>query len=189
MAWKVTTDPASEPLTTAEVLNNLKLESSSLPAAETTLIETLIKAARQWVERHCNVGLLPQTITEVFDGFPEELSVGPVRSVTSISYKDSDGAVQTWTASNYVVDTYEQPARIRRAYGVVNPSLRDEINNVSAVYVIGYDDADALPAHIKQAMLLTIADAYENRENYVKQLPTAAEYILESGGIRIWRFR
>ena len=189
MSWKVTTEPASEPLTLTEVKNYLKVDFSD----DDDLLNMLITAARQWVEKHCNIGLLPQTITEVFDRWPTarswELSVSPLRAVSAISYKDSAGNVQTWASGNYIVDSYTQPARVQSGYSVTFPTLYDEINSVSAVYTTGWDDADDLPAPIKQAMLLTIADAYENRENYIKKMPTAAEYILQSAGYRIWQFR
>lgn len=189
MSWKVTTDPASEPLTLADVKTYLKVDYST----DDDLLNVLITAARQWVEKHCRLGLLPQTITEVFDDWGDgrslELSVSPLRSVSSIYYKDSDGNTTLWASGNYVVDEYQQPPRVQRAYSVTAPTLYDEINAVSAIYTVGWDDASALPAPIKQAMYLTIADAYENRENYVKRMPTAAEYILESAGYRIWQFR
>lgn len=185
MSWKVTTDPASEPLTRTEVKNYLKVDFS----ADDDLIDMLIKSARQWIEKHCNIGLLPQTVTETWDYWPEELTVSPVRAVSAISYLDSAGDTQTWASDQYTLDTLQYPARVAKKYGIIYPSLRDEINAVSAVYTVGWDDASALPAPIKQAMYLTIADAYENRENYVKQMPTAAEYILQSAGYRIWHFR
>lgn len=188
MSWKVTTDPTSEPLTRTEVKNYLKVDFST----DDDLIDVLIESARRWVEKHCAIGLLPQTITETFDTWPGrewELSASPLRSVTAIYYKDTDGNTQTWASSQYVVDEYQQPPRVQRKYSVTPPTLYDEINAVSAVYTVGWDDASALPAPIKQAMYLTIADAYENRENYVKRMPTAAEYILQSAGYRIWHFR
>lgn len=185
MSWKVTTEPASEPLTLTEVKNYLKVDFST----DDDLITLLIQSARQWVERHCKIGLLPQTVTELSTGFIEELAVSPVRSVSAISYKDTEGNIQTWASGNYIVDTYEQPARIGKAYSVSYPTLYDEMNNVSAVYTVGYDDSDAIPAPVKRAMLLTIADAYENREDHVKRLPTAAEYELQSTGERVWLFR
>ena len=189
MSWKVTTEPASEPLTTVEVKNYLKVDFTD----DDDLIDILIMSARQWVEKHCNIGLLPQTITEVYDTWPTgrgwDLSVSPLRSVTAISYKDSAGATQTWASGNYTVDDYQLPSRIQRGYGVTSPTLHDSFNAVSAVYTVGYDDASGIPAPIRMAMFLTIADAYENRENYVKKLPTAAEYILQSAGYRIWHFR
>ncbi len=45
-------------------------------------------------------------------------------------------------------------------------------------YVAG-EAAGNVPKAILQAMYLTIADFYENRTDYVKRLPTAAEYLLD----------
>lgn len=188
MNWKVTTEPASEPLTTSDVKNYLKVEFSD----DDTLIDLLIKSSRQWIERHCRLALLPQTITEIMDSMPVErgfyLNISPLRSITGIYYKDTDGNQQTWASGNYVTDAISYPPRIQRAYGVTSPTIYDEIASVSAVYVCGFDDAASVPAPIKRAMMLMVADSYENREDYVKRLPTAAEIILESSGYRIWEF-
>ena len=189
MSWKVTTQPSSEPITLAEAKNYLKVDE----ATDDSLIGDLIKGARQEIERSCNIGLLPQTITETFDDWPSvrswELSLSPLRTVSAISYLDSAGSVQTWASGNYVVDDYQDPPRVQRSSAGTFPTLYDQINSVSAVYSVGWDDASAMPAPIKRAILMTLADAYENRENYVKRMPTAVEFILQSSGYRIWHFR
>jgi hypothetical protein len=38
---------------------------------------------------------------------------------------------------------------------------------------------------IRQAILMMIADAYDNREDYVKKLPTASEYLLDQYRVQI----
>ena len=53
--------------------------------------------------------------------------------------------------------------------------MYSETNAVTVVYVAGEADT-ATPKAIEQAMLLTIADFYENRTDYVKRLPTAAQF-------------
>lgn len=189
MSWKVTTGPASEPLTSADVKLWLKVDTT----ADDDIVSALISSARTWVERHCNIGLLPQTITEVYDGWPGgrdfELSVSPLRAVSGIYYLDSAGSVQELSSANYSVDEYQRPPRVQLKYSQTWPTLYDEINSVSAVYTAGYDDADAIPAPVLTAMRLAIADAYENRQDYIKKMPTAAEYLLQSSGERVWQFR
>lgn len=69
------------------------------------------------------------------------------------------------------------------------PATYEAPNAASAIFTAGYDAASAIPAPIKQAMLLTIADMYDNRTDYVKRLPTAAEYLLQSAGYRVWLFQ
>ena len=189
MSWKVTTGPASEPITTAEAKLWMRVDT----AADDDLIDALIASSRVWVERHCNIGLLPQTVTQVYDSWPAgrefELTVSPLRAVSAISYLDSAGAVQTLSSAVYAVDEYRFPARVQLKYSNTWPTLYDEINSVSAVYTVGYDDADAIPAATVTAMKLAIADAYENRQDSVKRMPTAAEYMLQSSGQRVWQFR
>jgi len=187
MTYKVTQGPASEPLTVSEVKDYLKVDSS----ADDTLIGTLITAARQWVENHCALALLPQTAIQVWGVFDKEmdLALSPLRSVSAITYLDTGGTQQTLSASVYGVDNIRTPSRIYRAYGQSWPSTYEAPNAASAIFTAGYDAASAVPAAIKQALMLTIADMYDNRTDYVKRLPTAAEYLLQSCGYRVWLFQ
>ena len=187
MRYKVTQGPSAEPLSVSEVKDYLKVDTS----ADDTLIGTLITAAREWVERHCSLALLPQTVLQVWDGLNDnmQLAVSPLRSVSAITYRDTSGTEQTLSASVYDVDSISTPARINRAYGQTWPAVHTTTDAASAVFTAGYDAASAVPASIKTAMLLTIADMYDNRTDYVKRLPTAAEYILQSAGHRVWLFQ
>lgn len=188
MAYKVTTAPATEPLTRSEVKNYLKVDSTS----DDLLIDTLITAARQWVENHCALALLPQTVLETFDGLPKDgalnLTISPLREVSGIYYRDNSGVVQTMATGIYRTDSITMPPRIIRQYAQSWPTLEDAPGNASAIYTAGYNDASAVPAAIKTAMMLTIADMYDNRTDYVKKMPTAAEYILQAAGFRIFRW-
>lgn len=185
MGYKVTSAPAAEPLTASEMKAYLKVDTDT----DDTLITSLIKGARQYVEAYMGVALITQTIEEKWDAIPPSingapasllLTVYPVQSVTSVAYVDSDGDAQTWASSNYIVDTHRDAARILAAYGVSWPSLRAQANALTVTYVAGYGDAaTAVPAHILQAMRLIIADMYDNRTDSVRQLPTAAERLLD----------
>jgi len=188
-SWKVTTGPASEPVTRSEAKLWLKVDTT----ADDALIDALIESARVWVERHCNIGLLPQTITEVYDSWPEgrefDLTITPLREVSAVTYIDSNGSQQTLSSSNYIVDSYQRPARVQLKYSQIWPTLYDQMNSVSAIYTVGYDAASAVPGPVITAMKLAIADAYENRQDSIKRMPTAAEYLLQSSGERIWQFK
>lgn len=187
MAWKVSTAPASEPITAATAKNWLKVDTS----ADDTLIEALIASCRVWVENHCRLGLLEQTITETWDTWPEDwrLGVSPLREVSGIYYLDTNGDQQTLSSAFYKVDNIGFPARVARKYGQSLPTLYDEVNAVSAVYTVGWDSASAIPGPIITAMELMIADNYENRQDSIKRLPTAAEYLLQGSGYRVWEFK
>lgn len=187
MTYKVTTGPASEPFSVSEVKDYLKVDNS----ADDAMIETLITAARQWVENHCALALLPQTVIQTWGKFGGimNIALSPLRSVSAITYLDTAGAQQTLSASVYGVDNIRTPAQIYLAYGQMWPATYEAPNAASAIFTAGYDAASAIPAPIKQAMLLTIADMYDNRTDYVKRLPTAAEYLLQSAGYRVWLFQ
>lgn len=178
MAWKVTTAPVNEPWTLSDVKNYLKVDTS----ADDTLITTLISAARQAAESYLNMALITQTITEKLDRLNSPtlyLSVSPVISVSNFQYADSQNTTQTFASTNYVVDTFSKPARLSLAYGKTWPTLYGNINDVTITYTAGFGtEASGVPTQIRQAMLMMIADSYDNREDYVKKMPTASQYLL-----------
>jgi uncharacterized phiE125 gp8 family phage protein len=179
MAWKVTTAPVNEPWTLAEVKSYLKIDDSN----EDTMLSTLIKGARMVAESYLNQGLITQTVTEKLDrlGNPTiYLSVSPVIAVSSFQYANSENTTATFAATDYVVDTFSKPARLNLGYGKTWPTLYGNINDVTITYTVGYGtESSAVPFQIRQAILLMVADTYENRQDYVKKLPTASQYLLD----------
>lgn len=186
MAWKVTTAPVNEPWTLAEVKSYLKIDDSN----EDTMLSTLIKSARMVAESYLNQGLITQTITEKLDRLSNPtiyLSVSPVLAVSSFQYANSENTTATFAATDYVVDTFSKPARLNLGYGKTWPTLYGNINDVTITYTAGYgSDASSVPGQIKQAILLMITDAYDNRQDYVKKLPTASEYLLDQYRVQLF---
>ncbi len=180
MAWKVTTAPATEIWTVSEVKNYLKIDTS----ADDTLISVLIQSARQVAESYLNQALITQTITEKLDRLNNPtiyLSVSPVIAVSSFQYADSNNTTQTFSADNYIVDTFTKPARLALGFSKTWPTLYGNINDVTITYTAGYSSQPSgVPYQIRQAILMMIADSYDNREDYVKKLPTASEYLLDN---------
>jgi uncharacterized phiE125 gp8 family phage protein len=185
MAWKITTQPATEIYTLQEVKDYLKVDD----ATEDTLITNLLQSARQAAERYLNQALITQTITEKLDRLSSPiiyLSVSPVISVSSFQYQDGNNVTQTFDSNYYVVDTFEKPARIALSSGKTWPTLYGNINDVTITYTAGYStESSGVPAQIKQAILLMVTDAYDNRQDYVKKLPTASEYLLDQYRVQI----
>lgn len=186
MAWKVTTAPAIEVWTLSEVKNYLKVDTS----ADDTLITTLLQSAREVAERYLNQALITQTITEKLDRLSNPtiyLSISPVITVSSFQFNDGQNSVQTFNAANYVVDNFLKPARLALAYNSTWPTLFGNINDVTIVYTAGYGaTAASVPMQIRQAILMMIADSYDNREDYVKKLPTASEYLLDQYRVKLF---
>lgn len=181
MGYKVTVQPAEEPITLAEAKAHLRVEFST----EDSLITSLIVAARQIVEQYTGIGLISQTITEYYDTFPIyypkfiRLSVGNVVSVTTLKYYDTGGTLQTWSTDNYVLDATIYPARIGRKENITYPQVLNELNAVEVTYIVGWSSASEVPELIKSAMYLILADLYENREDRKRALPQASQMILQ----------
>jgi uncharacterized phiE125 gp8 family phage protein len=136
--------------------------------AEDNDILRYIKAARRYCERFQNRAFITQTWDLYLDGFPAgnqiEIPLPPLQSVTWLKYKDAAGILQTWDASNYIVDAVSEPGRIVLANGKSWPATYEEIQAVQIRFVCGYGDSAAdVPEEARQAILLKIADLYEHR--------------------------
>ncbi|WP_246590318.1 head-tail connector protein [Rhizobium lentis] len=131
------------------------------------LFDALITAARDYVERYCNTPLATQTIEVKCDTFCDfdRLPVAPVQSVTSIAYIATDGTNATVDAADTETRFDGLESSILPAYGKQWPVTRNG-SRITMTAVVGYT---ALPPSIKHAILLWIADAYEQRES--KELP------------------
>ncbi|RVG43589.1 head-tail connector protein [Sinorhizobium meliloti] len=153
------TTPPTDPISTTDA----KRQCIVLHSDDDALFEMFISAARDHVERYCGTPLATQTVEVKCDSFCDmaRLSLAPVQSVTSITYVDTDGTAQTVATSIYELRADGLEAAIVTKYGQHWPAIRPG-SRITLTAVVGYAD---LPASIKHAMLLWIADAYENREN------------------------
>lgn len=138
---EVVTPPSLEPLTVEELRDHLRIET----ADEDVRLAAIIQAARQWVESHTGRQLMPATWRLYLDVLcaPIVLPKPPLRSVSSITYVDLDGATQTLAASEYQViqptGPWAGPATIVPAYQVTWPIPRDQRRAVSVTFSAGYD--------------------------------------------------
>lgn len=187
-AWKRLTDAILEPVTTAEAKVHLRVTDST----DDTLIARAITAARQAIEDYLHFGLLTQTWKYVQDVFTDEIRLpmaGTLQSVT-VQYYDAAGAIQTLATSVYLVDTMSEPGRITLAPNQVWPTTQaGRAHAVVVTYVVGATEAADVRADIIDALLMSVGDFYEHRENTVlgttaTVLPTGAESKLAP--LRIW---
>ena len=159
--WEVTTGPASEPVSLADMKEHLRVDITD----DDDLITAQIVAARRWIEQYCNRSLFTQTLTAYFDRMPLDrimLPQSPVASVASFNYVDTSGDSQTITASDYLVDTVSTPCRIEPAYSKSWPSARTQLNAVNVVYVAG---SASISEDIIHALKLMVGTMYLAREN------------------------
>jgi uncharacterized phiE125 gp8 family phage protein len=191
-ACNVTSEPAAEPISTADAKTHLRVTGSG----DDTYIDTLVKMARRHVERVCGLSLITQTRALRLDAFPcedaIELPYGPLQSVSSVAYLDSDGTSQTWSSSNYRADIYSLPPRVALAYGVTWPTTRGVSHSVTVTYIAGYGAAgSSVPADIIHAMKLIVGHLYETREQTsagfeLKEIPMGAAALLAPYRIHSW---
>ena len=164
-SWTLVTPPTEEPVTLAEIKDHLHISST----AEDSLLTLYAQMAREAVEGECWRALMPQTWDLYLPGWPAggviEIPRPPLQSVTSIKYTDDEGAVHTFAASNYRVDTASEPGRVVLAPDADWPSdALDSSNPVVVRFVAGYADASAVPGMAKAAILLQVGEIYANRE-------------------------
>lgn len=189
----VTSAPASEPLTATEAKNWLKIGYSS----DDDIVTSLIKAARVQVENRTNLKLFTQTVTEVYDQWPDSdeqynqyggfsLSWWPVQSVTSVAYIDEDGTSQPITSTNYIVDVVSRPARIAPADGYTFPSVDFRPKAITVTYVAGYAATASIPDDLKVAMYKLIGEWYDNRADEVHRMPTAVDALLSDYRLEVY---
>lgn len=184
MFYKVTTQPTFEPVTVKEAKKHCRVLDNS----EDSLIEDLIVAAREYAELITGSKLAEQTITAVCDKFPIinklRLPVGPVVSVTSLIYTDTEGTNAAF--ADFTLDSFSNPAKIVLNPGASWPSVDlHPVNPIKIVYQAGNTDANGIPKKIKQAILLLVGHWYEHREEVITgvesySVPVAAESLLQS---------
>ncbi len=172
MSLSLVTAPVGEPLTVAEAKLHLKVDVDA--DDDDALIDTLITAAREFVESYTHRFLLTQTWDERRDDFPNWydgaiwLPGPPLQGVTSVTYVDPGGVTQTWSASLYLVDAPRgakaAKGRLEPVFAQIYPVTRRQANAVTVRFVAGYGAAAAVPASLKAAMKLLIGHWWLNRE-------------------------
>ena len=164
---KETVAPQSEPITVAEVKDHLRISNNN----EDDLIRSLITSERKLLEENYSIRLLTQTWEYKLDAWPRgvdciEIPFYPVASISSITYIDSDGNSQTWSASEYDVDVDSRPPRIALDPDYSYPNLETaRIKPITITLIAGYgSDGSYVPDPILSALRMMVGHRYENRE-------------------------
>lgn len=202
-AYVITEPPASEPVSVAEMKLWLKQEQND----DDDLIAGLITAAREMCETFTNRAFVTQTWTMSMDALPgyidrrsvvaqsvRTLSTGawelignrwgfvlpasPVQSVTSLTYNDQNGNLQTLLPGvSYNADILSSPARIFPVFSTFWPLTQYAPNAVTVTFVCGYGsvkhDGDGNtawpgPKSIQTAIKMQAAWLYNNRSSYAQ---------------------
>lgn len=185
----VITPPSFEPITLTDAKQHLRYDYDN----ENALIETLIKAAREWVESYTGRALVEQTLEYAIDSYPDELRLPrpPIIEVESFKYTTADGTLTAIVADQYTLDVSAalQP-RIVPAYNVSWPATRSQPSSLRIRYKAGYaregspTDHDTIPASLRAAIKLLVGHWFKNRESVVigataNEVPIAAQALCD----------
>lgn len=85
----------------------------------------------------------------------------PVTSVTSVQYRDTDGATQTVSSSDYILIAGNQSARVQLLPSVDWPDTEEHPRAVTVTYVAGYT---AYPSTMKRLVKIMAGHKFENLE-------------------------
>lgn len=153
--------PAVEPITLPEMKAYLRVDDET----EDDLIAGLIKAARLMVEAASRRILIDQRWRVILDRWPQGgtvmLPLSPVIAVENIKVFDADGSATEIAPDAIAFDGISDPPRLTLA----NPPEPGKARNgISIDLRAGYGaDPDAVPAGLKLAMKILVADWFENR--------------------------
>ena len=185
------TAPATTPITLAEAKSHMRV---TLPDEDAD-ITIYIKSATALCEQILQRKLITQTWKMYLDSWPLYIDVlfGDLQSVTHVKYTDMDEDQSTFAASNYDVDIASVPGRIILKDTKSWPTDTLNANNpIEIQFITGYGDAEDIPDDIRNAVLLTTAHLYENRENYlistmhIERVPQTARALLSNH--RVWKW-
>lgn len=167
MGLVVVTPPSS----LAVSLDEAKAQLRILDTSEDTYVTSLLNAAISHVERVLNKALVTQTLDYFQDTFDENngpiyLPIAPIQSITTLKYLNSSNVLTTMTVNTeYSVDTYGPLHRLVPVGSWPSGVMPDVLNGIQVRFVAGYGAPTAVPADIKAAILIKIADLYKFRES------------------------
>jgi uncharacterized phiE125 gp8 family phage protein len=183
---ELVTAPAARLISTAEAKAHLRVDYSD----DDAYIDALVLAVEAYIDGWSGVlgrALVTQTWTQTGRHFRHRmrLAVGPVQSVTLITYYDGTDTQQTVSAGVYRLHTDALGPYVVERDGQSWPGVtmsRDDA--VTITYVAGHGDAASdVPMAIRQAALMILGHWYEHREAVTmagtpREVPMAAAAML-----------
>jgi len=186
--YQVITPASTYPVSLTEAKSHLKVDTT----ADDTYITSIIKAATQLSEEYTNRFFIDTVIEQYASSFADlqTLFKSKVSAVAYVKYYDSDNSLQTLSATVYDTQLNYEPSQIQLAENQSFPSITKRNDAVVARYTVGYGSASDVPEIIKQAILLTIGNFYQNRNSVVigriaTELPMNVKWLLDTYKVQI----
>jgi uncharacterized phiE125 gp8 family phage protein len=160
MASLLLSRPSCEVISLDDAKLLLKVEAAVV--LDDDMIESIITAAVEYVERYTKRLLCRRSVTEYRDGWPGDgtfrLIHGPVYEFTTLSVLDGDGVFQPVDGSNYSADRHGFPGRVQM---LEFPTIESKgLNRVRLEYTAGYDKDIVAP--LLQAVRMLIVHWYQH---------------------------
>jgi len=187
--YQVITPASTYPVSLTEAKSHLKVDTT----ADDTYITSIIKAATQLSEEYTNRFFIDTVIEQTCSDFAQlqTLFKSKVSAVAHVKYYDSDNSLQTLSATIYDTQLQYEPSQIQLADDKSFPEITKRNDAVVARYTVGYGSAASyVPEIIKQAVLLTIGNFYQNRNSVVigriaTELPMNVKWLLDTYKVQI----
>ena len=187
--YQVITPASTYPVSLSEAKSHLKVDTT----ADDTYITSIIKAATQLSEEYTNRFFIDTVIDQTCSDFAQlqTLFKSKVSAVAHVKYYDSDNSLQTLSATIYDTQLQYEPSQIQLADDKSFPEITKRNDAVVARYTVGYGSAASdVPEIIKQAILLTIGNFYQNRNSVVigriaTELPMNVKWLLDTYKVQI----
>ena len=171
MALVPLSGPAVEPVSLSQAKAHLRVSGT----AEDLLIASLVTAARVHLELALSCAFITQTWSWFLDDWPRRLHLplplGPVQSIAAIRVLTTGDIVATMPASRYLLTGRSSPPRLtlkaRDVWSRGAPSPAYGANGIEIEFVAGFGDHPSeVPEPIRQALLLLIAQWFEQRGGF-----------------------
>ena len=161
MTYALIHPPTAEPLTLAEVKAHLRLDSGE----EDALILSLIRTARQHLERETGLCLIAQGWRLYLDRWPRDgvirILKSPVQEIQKITVYDSDGIASEVSLEDHLLDGVGRPARL---WLRERPEPRRAANGIEIDFSAGFGETGAeVPDTLKRAMSIHIGHMFAFR--------------------------
>ena len=187
---KVVTPAPVEPVDLETVKQQARIDITT----DDDFIETIIiPTARDRAQQYLRRSLIDTVVDINWDGFPwyrtdQAFFVpwAPIKSIISITYRDSYDTVVTLDSSMYRLENINEPARIVPAYGKLWPNTSGGIGGVTVRAMVGYPHVAGnvnppgspvptpaqyranIPPSIIHAILMDCGHLYNNRESVLE---------------------
>jgi uncharacterized phiE125 gp8 family phage protein len=161
MTYALIQPPSAEPLTLADLKAHIRIEGDD----EDALLASLIRVAREHLERVTGLALISQGWRLYLDCWPEngplEIARGPVLAVDAVRAFDELGEESAVALTGHVLDGVRRPARL---WLRERPAARQAMNGIEVDFTAGFGESGAdVPDTLKRATLVHAAHMYEFR--------------------------